>query len=330
MTLLAPTLEAFFIERLANQRDASPNTIASYRDTFRLLLGFAYNRTGIAPCKLDFADLDAAFIAAFLHHLETERHNVARTRNNRLAAIRSLFKFAAFNHPQHAAVIQRVLAIPQKRFDRAIVEFLTEPEADALFDAPTPTTWTGRRDHVLLLTMTQTGLRVSELTALTIADIHLGTGAHVRITHGKGRKQRRTPLTATTIAALQIWLSERSGQPAEPLFPSRRGTPLSRDAIEHLVAKHAATAAVACASMHNKTITPHALRHTSAMRLLQAGVDTTVIALWLGHESVETTQIYIHADLSLKEQAIARTAPPNTTPGRYHPPDTLIAFLDNL
>lgn len=330
MTLVAPTLQAFFTHRLGHQRNASPNTIASYRDTFRLLLGFAQQHLGKAPFQLDFADLDAPFIGAFLEHLETERNNTARTRNSRLAAIRSLFRFAAVSHPEHAAVIQRVLAIPQKRFDRAIVTFLTTPEADALFAAPDRNTWTGRRDHTMLLTMTQTGLRVSEMIALTGEDLQLGRGAHLHITNGKGRKQRITPLTTTSTAALRVWLTERAGQPHDPLFPSRRGTPLSRDAIEHLVAKHATAAAASCPSLHTKRVTPHVLRHTSAMRLLQADVDTTVIALWLGHESVETTQIYVHADLTLKEKALARTTPPNVTTGRYHPPDTLLAFLDSL
>jgi site-specific recombinase XerD len=330
MTLVAPTLQAFFTHRLAHQRNASPHTVASYRDTFRLLLRFAERQLGKAPSHLDFADLDAPFISAFLDHLETGRHNSARTRNNRLAAIRSMFNYAAASHPEHAAVIQRVLAIPQKRFDRPVVTFLTEPEADALFAAPDRATWAGRRDHTLLLLATQTGLRVSELTALTGEDVHLGRGAHVRVSKGKGRKQRTTPLTATTVAALHTWITERAGEPGEPLFPSRRGTPLSRDAVEHLVARHGKTAASTSPSLQAKHVTPHTLRHTSAMRLLQAGVDTSVIALWLGHESVETTQIYIHADMSLKEQALARTTPPDTAPGRYQPPDQIIAFLESL
>lgn len=330
MTSLAPTLQTFFTDRLINQRNASPHTIASYRDTFRLLLGFAHDQTGKTPSELDLVDLDATLIGAFLQHLEIERHNSARTRNNRLAAIRSLFKFAAFEHPEHAAVIQRVLAIPQKQFDRATIAFLTEPEADALFAAPDRTTRTGRRDHTLLVTMCQTGLRVSELVALTIDDAHLGVGANIRIEHGKGRKQRCTPLTPTTTATIRSWLCEHNGSPTDPLFPTRQGTPLSRDAVEYLVSKHRNAAAAACPSLNHKKVTPHVLRHTSAMRLLQAGVDITVIALWLGHESIETTQIYLHADLTLKEQAIARTAPPNTHPGRYSPPDDLIGFLDTL
>lgn len=300
MTSLAPTLQGFFTDRLITQRDASPNTIASYRDTFRLLINYAATHTTKTPSNLDLVDLDAVLIGSFLNHLETVRNNSPRTRNTRLAAIRSFYRYAATLHPEHAAVIQQVLAIPQKRFDRAIVSFLTEPETDALFAAPNQATWTGRRDHALLVFLTQTGLRVSELTALTIGDLQLEQpGAHINITHGKGRKQRATPITATTITVLRNWLTEHHAQQQQPLFPTRKQTPLSRDAVEHLVAKHTTTAATHCPSLNAKTITPHVLRHTCAMRLLQAGVDTTVIALWLGHESIETTQIYIHADLRL-------------------------------
>ena len=330
MTLLAPTLQTFFTRRLTTQKAASPNTITSYRDTFCLLIGYATTVTGRAASKLDFADLNAELIGGFLHHLETDRANSARTRNTRLAAIRSLFHYAAPLHPEHAADIQRVLAIPQKRFDRAIVTFLTEPETDAILAAPNRQTWTGRRDHALLQLAVQTGLRVSEIVALTTADIHLDTpGAHVNVAHGKGRKQRSTPISASTIATVRVWLKEQNGQPADPLFPSRRGTQLSRDAIEDLVTKHA-TNADSCPSLTTKNVTPHTLRHTAAMRLLQAGVDITVIALWLGHESTETTQIYIHADLTIKEKALARTTPPNTPPGRYKPTDDLLAFLRHL
>jgi site-specific recombinase XerD len=329
MSALAPTLQAFFTERLIRQRQASPNTIAAYRDAFKLLLGFASQRAGMPPSQLDVADLDATMIAAFLDHLEADRHNSVRSRNARLAAIRSLFRFAALRHPEHAAVIARVLAIPPKRFDRALISYLTDPEIDALLAAPDKTTWTGRRDHTLLILAIQTGLRLSELIGLRCGDLHLATGAHVAC-HGKGRKDRITPLTRDTVGALRGWLTERAGQPDDPLFCSRRDTPLSRDAIERRLAIHTARATAGCPTLRDKKVTAHVLRHTAAMRLLHAGIDTSVIALWLGHENVETTQIYLHADLALKEQAIARTTPPNTTPGRYRPPDSVLAFLDGL
>ena len=329
MSALAPTLQAFFTDRLIGQRHASPHTIAAYRDTLRLLLCFAAEQTGHQASALDIDELDAPLIATFLDHLEHQRGNTVRTRNARLAAIRSLFAYAALRHPEHAATIARVLAIPPKRFERALVTFLTEPEIDALLAAPDRGTWTGRRDHAILLLAAQTGLRASELTGLRCTDVRLGIGAHVNCL-GKGRKQRITPLTTQTVGVLKVWLAERAGRPDDPLFPSRSGTALSRDAIEHRVAKHAATASRACPSMAAKKITPHVLRHTAAMRLLHAGVETTVIALWLGHEHVETTQIYLHADLALKERALARTSPPNTPAGRYQPPDKLLAFLETL
>ncbi|MDP3950821.1 tyrosine-type recombinase/integrase [Microbacterium sp.] len=329
MSALAPTLEAFFTERLATQRDSSPNTIAAYRDTWRLLLCFAHDRTGKTPSGLDIADLDATLVAAFLTHLEQERGNSVATRNARLSAVRSLFRYAALRHPEHAALIQRVLAIPAKRHQQTIVCYLAPEEIDALLAAPDRTSWTGRRDHALLLVAVQTGLRVSELTGLVCGDIHIGVGAHVRC-RGKGRKDRATPLTPQTVDVLSVWLRERTGDPSQPLFPTRRGGPLSSDAVEWLTAKHANAAAARCPSITGKHVTPHVLRHTAAMQLLQAGVDVSVIALWLGHESIQTTQIYLHADLALKEQALARTAPFDTTPGRYRPPDPLLAYLENL
>lgn len=329
MSGLAPIMEGFFTERLIGQRRASPHTVASYRDTFRLLLAFARHRVGKAPSKLALEDLDAVVIGAFLDHLEAERHNSVRTRNNRLAAIHSLFAYAALRHPEHAALIQRVLAIPAKRMDRQLISFLTDDEVDALLAAPDRHTWVGRRDHALLLLAIQTGLRVSELTSLRCEDIEFGTGAHLRC-HGKGRKERITPLTTQVRAVLQVWLAERQGTPADPVFPSRRGGPLSSDAVAFLVSKHARTAAACCPPLSTRTVTPHVLRHTCAMRLLAVGVDITVIALWLGHEGVETTQIYLHADLAIKERALARTAPTGTTPGRYRAPDALLAFLDAL
>ena len=329
MTALAPTLQAFFTDRLARQRHASTHTIAAYRDTWRLLLGYASATTGAQPSQLDLADLDAPLIGAFLDHLEADRGNSARTRNARLAAVHSLFRYAALRCPEHAATIARVLAIPPKRFDKALVTWLTEPEIAALLAAPDRSTWAGRRDHALILLAAQTGLRISELTGLTTSDVHLGTGAHVSCT-GKGRKQRITPLTATTVTVLRTWLAERGGQPGQPLFPTRTGGQLSRDAIEHRLARHTAAAAAHCPSLNAKTVTMHTLRHTAAMRLLQAGTDTSVIALWMGHEQADTTQIYLHADLALKERALARTRPPDARPGRYRPPDKLLAFLEAL
>ena len=329
MSALAPTLEAFFTSRLINEKGASPHTIAAYRDTFRLLLSFAQKRTGKQPCKLEIEDLDTPLIQAFLDHLERDRGNSPRTRNARLAAIHSMFRFAALRHPEHAALISRVLAVPTKRFDRAIVTYLTKEEADALINAPDRSRWIGRRDHALLTVATQTGLRVTELTSLRCQDAHLDTGPHVQIT-GKGRKQRATPLTRQTVAVLREWLTEHAGQADQPLFPTSRGRALSRDAIALLIAKHATAASRSCPTLKNKKVSPHVLRHTAAMNLLHAGVDSTVIALWLGHESVEATQIYLHADMQIKERALARTTPPNGTPGRYRPPDTLLAFLEAL
>jgi integrase/recombinase XerD len=329
VTLLATTLEAFFTDRLLRQRNASPHTVAAYRDAWRLLLCFAARHTGKQPARLDLNDLDASLIGAFLEHLEHDRGNTVATRNARLAAVHSLFRYAALRTPEHAALIQRVLAIPDKRFDRALVCFLTGEETDALLASPDRSTWIGRRDHALLLVAVQTGLRVSELTGLRRHDVQLGTAAHLRC-RGKGRKDRCTPLTTHTRDVLHTWLDERGGQPDDPLFPSRRGHPLSRDAIERLVTRHATTAARQCPTLRTKQVSPHVLRHTAAMALLHAGVDTSVIALWLGHESVETTQIYLHADLTLKERALARTAPRTGKPGRYRAPDALLTFLDNL
>jgi integrase/recombinase XerD len=329
MTALAPTLQAFFTDRLIRQRHASAHTVAAYRDTLRLLLGYASAQTGVTPSALDLSDLDAPLIASFLDHLEHDRGNSIRTRNARLAAIHSLFRYAALAHPEHAASIARVLAIPPKRFDRALITYLSEAEVDAILAACDQTTWTGRRDHALLLLAVQTGLRISELTGLTGTNVHLGAGAYVAC-HGKGRKDRITPLTSSTVTVLRNWLDGQHGDPKEPLFPTRSGSRLSRDAIEHRIAHYASTAAIACPSLHGRTITAHVLRHTCAMRLLHAGVDTSVIALWLGHESVDTTQIYLHADLELKEKALDRTKPPNGRAGRYQAPESLIAWLEAL
>jgi len=329
MSTLAPTVQAFFTQRLIQERNASPHTIAAYRDTIKLLLRFAGTRCGREPSMLDVADLDADTVAAFLDHLQTDRGNSARTRNARLAAIHSLYRYAALRHPEHAHDIQRVLSIPPKRTDRALVTFLDEEEIDALLGAPDRTTWTGRRDHALLLLAIQTGLRASELTTLNVGDVQLAGAAHVTC-EGKGRKQRITPLTRTTSAVIRVWLAERGGQPDDPLFPTIRGRRLGRDGLERRLAVHVARAARGQPSLKEKNVTLHTLRHTAAMQLLHAGIETTVIALWLGHERVETTQIYLHADLALKEKALARTKPPDAKPGRYRPPDTLLAFLEAL
>jgi integrase/recombinase XerD len=329
VTALAPTLEAFFTERLGHQRQASPNTVSSYRDTFRLLLQYLQRETSKAPSALDIADLGAPRIGAFLEHLERDRHNSVRTRNARLAAIHSLFRFAALRHPEHAALIERVLAIPPKRSDRALVSYLVDSEITALMSAPDRSGWIGRRDHALLLLAIQTGLRVSELVGIRCGDVTLSTGPHVRCM-GKGRKERATPLTGQTVAVLREWLAERKGGPGDPLFPSRRGGQLSPDAVAWLLTKYHQTAAQTCPSLRNKKLTPHVLRHTAAMLLRAAGIDITVIALWLGHESTQSTQIYMHADLAIKEHALARTRPIQTAPGRYRPDDALLTFLDQL
>ena len=329
MTALAPTLQAFFTDRLISQRQASPHTIAGYRDTFRLLLRFAAEQTGRQPSELDLDDIDAPLVAAFLDHLERDRGNSARTRNHRLAAIHSLFGYAALHHPEHAALIQRVLAMPTKRVERNLITYLTDAEVDALLAACDRSRWTGRRDHAMWVLTVQTGLRISELNALTRADVDLGIGAHVHCI-GKGRKERRTPLVALTIDVLDSWLTEHAGSPTDPLFPTSTGRALSRDAIERRLSLCTAQARQRCPSLATKQVTVHTLRHTAAMRLLTSGVDVAVIALWLGHEQISTTNIYLHADMAQKERAIARVTPPTTHPGRYQAPDTLLAFLEGL
>ena len=329
MTTLAPTLEAYFTDRLLCQQRVSPNTVASYRDTFRLLLGFVQQKTGTPPSQLALTQLDAPTIGAFLKYLEHERGNSPRTRNIRLAAIHSFFQYCALRHPEHAALIARVLAIPPKRGEKRTVTFLTAEEVQALLDAPDRTTWAGRRDHALLLTAVQTGLRVSEVIGLTRADAQLGAGAHVR-TLGKGRKERVAPLTTQTVAVLKVWMRACDDDPQSPLFPSRDGGALTRDAIEHRLAKHVATAQRTCPTLRSKRVTMHVLRHTAAMTLLNAGVDTSTIALWLGHEQERTTHVYLHADLALKQRTLDRITPPTSHPGRYRPPDSIIAFLNGL
>lgn len=329
MSTIAPTLEAFFTDRLRRERHASEHTVAAYRDTFRLLVGFAERRTHRAPSKLGFDDLDVDTITAFLDHLEAERHNSIRTRNARLAAIRSFFRYAARRDVEHAALIQRVLAIPEKRYVRTDVSFLEADEVDALLGVVDTSTTHGRRDRALLQLAVQSGLRVSELTGLNCSDVVLGTGPFVHCV-GKGRKERITPLSKETAATLRAWLAERDGTPEDPLFASRRGERLGRAGVARLLDKYVALATTRCPSLSNKNVSPHVLRHTAAMRLLQAGIDTSVIALWLGHESIDTTMTYVHADLELKERALSRTTPIGSPPGRFQPTDELLAFLEAL
>lgn len=328
-TNFSALLQAFFTDRLMRQRQVSPETIASYRDTFCLLFRFVRQRLNKAPSVLEVEDLDAPLIVAFLCWLENERGNCARTRNARLAAIHSFFKYAALRDPTHSGLIQRVLAIPGKRYDRVPVEYLTRPETEALLAAPDQTTWAGLRDRTLMLLTVQTGLRVSELVGLDCQDIVFGNGAHVRC-KGKGRKERCTPLRKETVETLQAWLRKRNGRPSDPLFPNARGGRLSRDGVEYLLRKHLSTAVQGCPSLKNKRLSPHVLRHTAAMDLLQHGVDRSVIALWLGHETLETVDVYVHANLQMKEQALAKTVPLDVPLGRYRPDDQLLAFLKNL
>lgn len=325
---LAGSLQRFFLDRLLGQLGASPHTVASYRDTFRLLLKFASQHYHRRVCDLQMEDLDARLVSAFLKHLEQDRHNSPRTRNNRLCAIHAFFGYVV-NEPALAGHCQRVLAIPLKRFERGPVEFLSPEETAALLKAPDTRTWLGRRDQLLLQVGVQTGLRNSELTRLRRQDVQLGAGAHLKCL-GKGRKTRCTPLRASLAAGLAKWMAEQPPEPATPVFPTAKGTALSADALQRLVGRHVQAAAKTCPSLRKKRVTPHTLRHTLAMNLLQSGVDITVIALWLGHESIETTQSYLHADMAMKERALARTADGKTPPRRYRPNDTLLAFLEAL
>lgn len=330
MTALAPTLQSFFTVYLIGQRGASPHTISAYRDTFRLLLDYTWRHTGIAPRDIDVSDITADLVADFLTYLEHVRGNTVRTRNARLAAIHSLFTHAALRHPEHADLIAQVLAIRAKNTHHTVINYLTETEVTALLAAPDRTTWTGRRDHLILLIMITTGLRVSELTGLRHADTALAPAAHLAC-HGKGRKDRIIPINAITAAVLTDWLTENPGLPTDPLLVAR-GThrTMSTDAVAQRIALHTATTVAACPTLTGRAVSPHVLRHTTAMRMLAAGIDITTIALWLGHESPESTRPYLHADLDLKQRALDRTAPPDTAPGRYTPPDTLLTFLEDL
>lgn len=326
---LATLLENFFTQRLMKQRAASSHTISSYRDTFRLLLQFAQQRLGKPPSRMALEEIDAPLIVAFLDEMEKSRSISPRSRNLRLTAIRSFFHYAALEAPAQSAQIQRVLAIPGKRHIRTLVHFLTRPEVEALLAAPDQNSWSGRRDHALLLVAVQTGLRLSELTGIERQDVTLGAGAHIRVV-GKGRKERCVPLTKQTVAVLQAWLREPLRGNTQTLFPNVRGGRLSADGVQYLLAKHTAVACLTRPSLQQKRVTPHVLRHTMAMELLQSGVDRAVIALWLGHESVETTQIYLEANLKMKEEILAKTTPVEGKPGRYRPDDQLLAFLRSL
>ncbi len=328
--VLPSLIERFFTERLMRQRNVSPHTIASYRDTFRLLFAFAQEQLGKSPSKLDLRDLDAPFIANFLDDIEKRRSASVRTRNLRLTAIRSFFNFIAFEEPTHSAHIQRVLAIPTKRHDKQQVHFLTRPEIEAILAVPDRSTWIGRRDHALLLLGAQAGLRVSELVGLDRDAVILGRGAHVRCL-GKGRKERCTPLTSTAITVLKEWLREPGRRGAQVLFPNVNGGRLSVDAVQYLIAKYVKVASEQSPSLKPKRVSPHILRHSAAMELLEAGVDCAVIALWLGHESIETTQVYLHAHLALKQAALAKLKPySGQMTDRFRPDDQLLAFLSAL
>ncbi len=328
-TSLAPLLERFFTQRLMQQRQASPHTISSYRDTFRQFLTFAQQRLHQRPSRLNIEQIDAPLIVAFLDNLEKQRGITVRSRNLRLTAIHSFFHYLAFELPEHSAQIQRVLAIPGKRFTRILISFLNRQEVDALLAAPDHSTWSGRRDHAFMLTAVQTGLRLSEMTGLKQEDIISGVGSHVRVI-GKGRKERCVPLAKSTRTVLKAWLREPQRGDDGVLFPSAKGKRFSVHGVQYLLNKHRMTASKVCPSLNQKRVTVHRLRHTMAMDLLQAGIDRSVIALWLGHESVETTQIYLEATLAMKEQALARMTPPQGKPGRYRPGDQLLSFLNSL
>jgi integrase/recombinase XerD len=332
MSTLTASLQAFFTTHLTGQKAASGHTISAYRDTWRMLLTYLHDTTGIKPADLELTDLDVEAVTAFLHHLETQRRNSVRTRNARLAAVHSFFSYAAHRHPEHLDLIARVLAIQTKNTRRAILTYLTDPEVDALLSSPDQTTWTGRRDHAMLLTLVSTGLRVGELIALTHADLHRAKPAHLCV-HGKGRKDRITPLSPATAATLRRWVTQSTAdQPDSPVFSAQASTtPISTDAIAARLRVHATRAATTCPTLAGKNVTPHTLRHTTAMRMLDAGIDLTTIALWLGHESTESTQPYLHADLGMKQRALDRIAPPPTpATRRYRPNDQLLAFLETL
>ncbi|WP_158726875.1 tyrosine-type recombinase/integrase [Tomitella fengzijianii] len=329
MNALATSLQTYFTTFAHTQRDLSANTIASYRDTWRMLLKYLTAALGVPADTLDFDAVTADTVTGFLDHLEHERGNSAKTRNTRLTAIRSVLSRALPDHPEYAATITQVLAIPPRRTVRPVIEFLTPDEVNALLAAPDRETWTGRRDHALLAMTAQTGLRISEILSLTDGDIHLGTGPHV-ISTGKGRRQRVTPLTQAIVTTMEDYLAERSTRPGTALFCGPHGHALSRDALEHRIAHHVTAATATCPSLSDKHITMHTLRHTAAMNLLAAGVDISVIALWLGHADTHSTAAYLHADMAIKQAAIDRTRPPGISPGTYQPEPDILAWLTSL
>ncbi|WP_114906522.1 tyrosine-type recombinase/integrase [Ornithinimicrobium murale] len=329
MNTLALALQQYFTSYAQAQRDLSPNTIAAYRDTWRILIKHLTEVLGVNADEIDFDALTAELVTGFLDHLEQVRGNSVATRNARLTAIRAVLTRAQPDTPEHAGTITRILAIPTKRRAKPIVEFLDTAETNALLAAPDRTTWTGLRDHTLLALDIQTGLRISELCSLSTSDIHLGTGAHVTCT-GKGRRHRATPLTAATAALLTGYLDQRTNKPGTVLFCGPRGQQLSRDAVEHRLAVHLATARTHCPSLTEKKVTMHTLRHTSAMNLLAAGVDLAVISLWLGHQNTHSTDVYLHADMTIKQTALDRTRPADVRPGAYHPEPDVLSWLASL
>jgi integrase/recombinase XerD len=327
--LVGPHLQAFFAEHLGQHKRASPQTIHSYRDTFRLLLGFMKERTGTAPAALRLETLNANAVLAFLDHLESQRGCSVRSRNQRLASIRSFFRLVALRAPESVGLAAQILAIPVKRADRKLVGYLSRDEMVALLAAPDRAVWSGRRDHALLLTLYNSGARVSEIIALRRDQVHVGTGPHLEL-QGKGRKERVVPLWTETARILQAWFRELGDRVDAVAFPNARGQPLSRDGVDYLLRRAVSSAAQSCPSLKTKRVSPHVLRHTTAMHLLQAGVDVAVIALWLGHESIETTHVYVEADLATKERALEKLEPVDTRFARYRADDALLDFLANL
>lgn len=326
---LGTLLQRFFVEYLVNQRRASPRTIAAYRDTFGLLLRFLVVELGKQSAALSLADLSAPRVLAFLAHLEAERHNCVRSRNARLAAIRAFMGYVGLREPAMLASTAPVLAIPMKRFERPLVGFLSREHVEALLAAPDPSTWSGRRDRIMFATLYNTGARVSELIGMRIADLALAPAAVIRI-RGKGRKERCVPLWRRTARQLRDWLQHLPHSPEQVLFPNRAGGALTRTSVAERLKLAAAAAAERYPELARQRVSPHVVRHSTAMHLLQSGVDITVIALWLGHESPVTTHTYIEADLAMKEQALKALHPPKGAPTRYRAPDRVLAFLQAL